>query len=71
LIRVSEQDHEAICTHEMLMAALLMLRQIDTFGHIQPETDRKIRQARIMLKEALKEIRISIEMEDKSKKEPP
>ena len=63
MIRVSEQDHEAICTHEMLMAALLILRQIDTFGHIQPETDRKIRQAKIMLKEALKEIRISIDKE--------
>ena len=63
MIRVSEQDHEAICVHEMLLAALLMLRQIDTFGHIQPETDRKIRQSKIMLKEALKEIRISIEME--------
>lgn len=64
MIRVSEQDHEAICAHEMLMAALLILRQIDTFGHIQPETDRKIRQSKIMLKEALKEIRISIDKEE-------
>jgi len=64
MIRVSEKDHEAICVHEMLLAALLMLRQIDTFGDIQPETDRKIRQAKIFLKEALKEIRISIEIDN-------
>jgi len=48
----------------MLLAALLILRQIDTFGQIQPETDRKIRQAKIFLKEALKEIRISIDKDE-------
>ncbi len=59
-MRITEDDYVVLLSHEWILSSLLSLRQIDTLGSIQPETDRKIRQARIILKEALKELRIDI-----------
>jgi len=60
MLRITEKDYELFSARESLFSALLILRQIDTLGHIQPETDAKIRQAKLSLKNALKEIQVVI-----------
>ena len=64
MIKIPKKDYELIIHHNTILSVISQLRFIDTLWCYQPETDRKVRQANVMLKEALKEIRISIEMEE-------
>ena len=64
MIKIPKKDYELIINHNTILSVISQLRFIDMLWCYQRETDRKVRQANVMLKEALKEIRISIEMEE-------
>ena len=64
MIKIPKKDYELIIHHNTILSVISQLRFIDTLWCYQPETDRKVRQANVMLKEALKEIRISIDIDN-------